>query len=56
MPATGIQARVVVDLRHNPTEMRGNLPMLQLNETLVTLDPAEALADEAGVFDVTSPR
>ena len=29
--------------------------MLQLNETLITLDPAEALIDEAGVFDVTSP-
>ena len=29
--------------------------MLQLNETLITLDPAEALADEAGVFEVTSP-
>ena len=29
--------------------------MINLNETLLALDPAEALRDEVGKFEVTSP-
>ncbi len=29
--------------------------MLRLNETLVSYDPAQALENEAGVFELTSP-
>lgn len=29
--------------------------MLNLNETLLAYDPAEALADEVGKFELTSP-
>ena len=29
--------------------------MINLNETLLAFDPAEALRDEVGKFDVTSP-
>ncbi len=29
--------------------------MMNLNETLVAYDPAEALADEVGKFELTSP-